>query len=170
MFKAIECGGTKQPPPSGCKSADLEISSLALKYILGKCHVTSYRSLEWTLEAALQFQHCVVSWPDHPAHRSFWFCCPCPAVHYRGQSVPGHRPNAWRTQTVTAIYKSRGSIWNRELLSDWLETCNILPARLVQNLEQLDFFNLSVACDTLTWTAPLMFSSAVLALCHARAE
>lgn len=63
-IEAIECGGTNQPLPRGCetteRSADLEISNLALKYILGKCHVTSYRSLEWALEAALQFQHCMV--------------------------------------------------------------------------------------------------------------
>lgn len=114
LFKAIECGGTNQPPPRGCEtaecSADLEISNLALKYILGRCHVTFYRNLEWALEAALPFQHCVVHSLDHPAHRSFWFCCPCPVVHYRGQSVPGDAPNAWRTQTVPAIYKSRGNI------------------------------------------------------------
>lgn len=87
VFKVIECGRTNQPPPRGCEtaecSADLEISNLALKYILGKCRVTSYRSLEWTLEATLPFQHCVMHWPDHPAHGSFWFCCPCPVVHYR---------------------------------------------------------------------------------------
>lgn len=43
------------------------------------------------------------------------------------------------------------------------ETCNFVPARLVENLEQLDIFsfpNLSMACDTLPWTVPLMFSSA----------